>query len=234
MLIKLVPGNSAGTVTTFYLSSVGNYHDETHFEFLGSSSGQPYIMHTNIFLQGKANMEQEFNFWFDPTVDFHNYTIHWNPNAVVCYVDSIPIMVFRNYRSEGIGGGLVKIDWTCVPTPTPANWWTSNVYKKLSSNQQVFQIKFAKIGVGNPYGSYFTDIYWWINWEMWLKHISDQNRVRRTFKVHGGKGEKKHRQIHLGGSAQQVALAKQRVDEYIYTQMMQETSGQQSMVDESE
>ncbi|CAH1446065.1 unnamed protein product [Lactuca virosa] len=32
----------------------------------------------------------------------------------------------------------------------------------------------------------------------------------------------------------QVALAKQRVDEYIYTQMMRETGGQQSMVDESE
>ncbi|CAI9261784.1 unnamed protein product [Lactuca saligna] len=184
MLIKLVPGNSAGTVTAFYLSSTGNYHDEIDFEFLGNSSGQPYTMHTNIFTQGKANREQEFTFWFDPTADFHNYTIHWNPNAVVWYVDSIPIRVFRNYRSEGIGfpdqqgmkvysslwngdnwatrGGLVKIDWTCAPFmasfrnfsaracmwkgplsiiqctyPTPANWWTSNVYKQLSSDQQV-------------------------------------------------------------------------------------------------
>ncbi|KAL7600974.1 hypothetical protein Lser_V15G22216 [Lactuca serriola] len=33
---------------------------------------------------------------------------------------------------------------------------------------------------------------------------------------------------------EQADLAKQRVDEYIYTQMMQETGGQQSMVDESE
>ncbi|KAK9073805.1 hypothetical protein SSX86_006399 [Deinandra increscens subsp. villosa] len=53
-----------------------------------------------------------------------------------------------------------------------------------------------------------------------------------TIKVHGGKGENKHRQIHLGGNAQQVALAKQRVDEYIYTQMMQQTGGQHSMLND--
>ncbi|XP_059434608.1 uncharacterized protein LOC132167616 [Corylus avellana] len=55
-----------------------------------------------------------------------------------------------------------------------------------------------------------------------------RNESGAMIKVYGGKGEQKHRQIQFGGSAQQVALAKQRVDEYIYSQLIQQASAQQS------
>ncbi|KAK4487125.1 hypothetical protein RD792_006440 [Penstemon davidsonii] len=137
MQLKLVPGNSAGTVTTFFLSSQGVGHDEIDFEFLGNATGEPYTVHTNVYAQGKGNKEQQFQLWFDPTATFHTYSIVWNQQRIIFMVDNIPIRVFNNYESIGIPfpknqpmrvycslwnaddwatqGGRVKTDWTKAP-----------------------------------------------------------------------------------------------------------------------
>ncbi|XP_048503391.1 xyloglucan endotransglucosylase protein 1 isoform X1 [Beta vulgaris subsp. vulgaris] len=139
MQMKLVAGNSAGTVTTLYLQSDPSTgrHDEIDFEFLGNASGHPYTLHTNVFGEGKGSREQQFRLWFDPTNEYHTYSIVWNPRLIMFLVDETPIRVFLNHEKHGVPflkkqpmklysslweaddwatqGGLVKTDWSKAP-----------------------------------------------------------------------------------------------------------------------
>ncbi|KAH9304768.1 hypothetical protein KI387_009172 [Taxus chinensis] len=138
MKIKLIPGDSAGTVTAFYMNSdTDAVRDELDFEFLGNRSGQPYTVQTNVFANGKGYREQRVNLWFDPSADFHTYSILWNHHHIVFSVDDVPVRVFKNNEAKGIPypksqamgiystlweaddwatrGGLEKIDWSKAP-----------------------------------------------------------------------------------------------------------------------
>lgn len=108
--LKLQAGYTAGIVTTFYLSNGQVYpdrHDELDFEFLGTIPGEPYKLHTNIYGNGtgdgnipsRVGREQQFHLWFDPTQDFHNYSILWTPQHIMFLVDSIPIRQFPKQKS---------------------------------------------------------------------------------------------------------------------------------------
>ncbi|KAI5078225.1 hypothetical protein GOP47_0005896 [Adiantum capillus-veneris] len=137
MQIKLVPGNSAGTVTAYYFSSETSNHDEVDFEFLGNVTGEPYILQTNVFSNGVGGREQRIYLWFDPAADFHMYSVLWNEQHVILSVDGIPIRRFANNEAAGVPylrmqamrifsslwdgetwatrGGLDKIDWGQAP-----------------------------------------------------------------------------------------------------------------------
>ncbi|TVU32523.1 hypothetical protein EJB05_24254, partial [Eragrostis curvula] len=119
-----------------YTSSEGRQHDEIDFEFLGNAAGQPYTIHTNMFVAAMGNREVQFKPWFDPTTGFHNYTISWSPCMIVWFVDGVPIRLYKN--SQGVAfpssqqmsgfmsiwastdawatqGGRVRTDWSKAP-----------------------------------------------------------------------------------------------------------------------
>ncbi|KAJ0113745.1 hypothetical protein Patl1_02110 [Pistacia atlantica] len=142
MQIKLVEGDSAGTVTAFYvsvihMSSDGPNHNEFDFEFLGNTTGEPYLIQTNVYVNGVGNREQRMDLWFDPTKDFHTYSVLWNQRQVVFLVDETPVRVHTNLEHKGIPfpkdqpmgvyssiwnaddwatqGGRIKTDWSHAP-----------------------------------------------------------------------------------------------------------------------
>ncbi|KAE8731584.1 UPF0176 [Hibiscus syriacus] len=100
--IKLIEGDSAGTVTAFYMLSEGPNHDELDLEFLGNVSSEPYLVQTNIYVSGTGNREQRHTLWFDPTLDFHTNSFFWNRHCIVFLVDRIPIRVFTNKEENGV------------------------------------------------------------------------------------------------------------------------------------
>ncbi|KAH9290124.1 hypothetical protein KI387_034241 [Taxus chinensis] len=136
MKLKLVAGDSAGVVTTYYMVSKNFLtRDELDFEFLGNTTGEPYVLQTNVYVNGSGNREQRHMLWFDPTADYHTYAILWNNHQIVFFADLVPLRVYRNTGSNSFPneqpmyiestiwnaddwatqGGAVKTDWSKAP-----------------------------------------------------------------------------------------------------------------------
>ncbi|KAM3731602.1 hypothetical protein ACB098_12G176400 [Castanea mollissima] len=179
--MKLPDKDSAGVVTTFYLSSHGNNHDELDFEFLGNREGKPYTLQTNVFANGLGNREQRILLWFDPTTDFHTYKILWNEHQIVFYVDNVPIRVFKNNKNIGV-------DYPSQPMHIEASLWdgdswaTDGGQTKINWTHAPFNAHFQGFGIAGCPVQNSSDIqqcysskYWW-NLEKYWKLDHRQQR----------------------------------------------------------
>ncbi|XWS44473.1 hypothetical protein CRYUN_Cryun15aG0047800 [Craigia yunnanensis] len=121
MQIKLVANNSAGTVTTYYLSSEGPDHDEIDFEFLGNLSGDPYILHTYSIVWNRQriimiNYKFSYNIFAIPISD--SWLITFMESIGVPFPSNQPMRIYSslwNADDWATRGGLVKTDWTQAP-----------------------------------------------------------------------------------------------------------------------
>jgi xyloglucan:xyloglucosyl transferase len=78
-------------------SGDGDGRDEIDMEFMGNSSGQPVVLNTNVWASGDGKKEHQFDLWFDPSADYHTYTIIWNPTNILFKVDDLFVRSFKRY-----------------------------------------------------------------------------------------------------------------------------------------
>ncbi|XP_057507496.1 probable xyloglucan endotransglucosylase/hydrolase protein 32 [Actinidia eriantha] len=151
--IKLHPGYTAGVITSFYLSNNEDYpgnHDEIDIEFLGTTLDKPYVLQTNIFIKGSGDgniigREVQFHLWFDPTQDFHNYAVLWNPTEIIFFVDDIPI---RRYPRQSDTTFPVRPMWVYGSIWDASSWATEEGKYKADYRYQPFIGRYRTFKLG--------------------------------------------------------------------------------------
>ncbi|WOL11612.1 putative xyloglucan endotransglucosylase/hydrolase protein 28 [Canna indica] len=147
--IKLPSDYAAGVVVAFYMSNGDAFektHDELDFEFLGNIRGKEWRVQTNIYGNGSTSIgrEERYGFWFDPTEDFHQYSILWSHNRIIFYIDSIPIREFA--RTQAMGGQFPSKPMNLYATIWDgSNWATSGGRYKVNYKYAPYVAEFADL-----------------------------------------------------------------------------------------
>ncbi|KAG2707610.1 hypothetical protein I3843_05G142700 [Carya illinoinensis] len=127
--IKLPADYTAGVVVAFYMSNGDMFeknHDEIDFEFLGNIRGKNWRIQTNVYGNGSTSIgrEERYSLWFDPSDNFHQYSILWTDSQIIFYVDNVPIREFK--RTESMGGDFPSKPMTLYATIWDGSDWATN------------------------------------------------------------------------------------------------------------
>lgn len=127
--IKLPADYTAGVVVAFYMSNGDIFeknHDELDFEFLGNIRGKNWRIQTNVYGNGSTSVgrEERYGLWFDPSEDFHQYSILWTETHIIFYVDNVPIREIR--RTEAMGGDFPSKPMSLYATIWDGSEWATN------------------------------------------------------------------------------------------------------------
>ncbi|KAF8412603.1 hypothetical protein HHK36_000572 [Tetracentron sinense] len=147
--IKLPSDYTAGIVVAFYTSNGDIFeksHDELDFEFLGNIHGKEWRFQTNVYGNGSTSRgrEERYHLWFDPTRDFHRYSILWTADNIIFYIDEVPIR--EVVRSEAMGGDYPSKPMSLYATIWDAsNWATSGGKYKVNYKYAPFISEFSDL-----------------------------------------------------------------------------------------
>ncbi|KAG6469781.1 hypothetical protein ZIOFF_070712 [Zingiber officinale] len=121
-------------------------HDELDFEFLGNIQGKEWRVQTNVYGNGSTDRGREERYYlpFDPTADFHNYSILWTAQNTIFYIDDVPIREVR--RSAAMRG-----DYPSKPMSLYATIWDASSWATSGGRYKV-NYKYA------PFVSQFSDL----------------------------------------------------------------------------
>ncbi|XP_047341382.1 probable xyloglucan endotransglucosylase/hydrolase protein 27 [Impatiens glandulifera] len=145
--IKLPADYTAGVVVAFYMSNGDMYednHDEIDFEFLGNIRGKNWRVQTNVYGNGSTSTgrEERYGLWFDPSEDYHDYSILWTEKHIVFYVDDIPIREVK--RNEEMGGDFPSKPMSLYATIWDGSSWATNGGKyKVNYKYAPFVARFS-------------------------------------------------------------------------------------------
>nr|XP_010906322.1 probable xyloglucan endotransglucosylase/hydrolase protein 28 [Elaeis guineensis] len=147
--IKLPSDYAAGVVVAFYMSNGDVFektHDELDFEFLGNIRGREWRVQTNVYGNGSTAIgrEERYDLWFDPTEDFHQYSILWSHDRIIFYIDNIPIREI--VRTESMGGQFPSKPMSLYATIWDgSNWATSGGRYKVNYKYAPYIAEFADL-----------------------------------------------------------------------------------------
>lgn len=147
--IKLPSDYTAGVVVAFYTSNGDVFektHDELDFEFLGNIRGKPWRFQTNVYGNGSTSRgrEERYYLWFDPSEEFHRYSILWTSKNIIFYVDEVPIR--EVVRSDAMGDDYPSKPMSLYATIWDAsNWATSGGKYKVNYKYAPFVSEYSDL-----------------------------------------------------------------------------------------
>ncbi|OAY24426.1 probable xyloglucan endotransglucosylase/hydrolase protein 30 [Manihot esculenta] len=140
--IKLPAYYTAGICVAFYTSNADAFektHDELDFEFLGNIGGKPWRFQTNLYGNGSTSRgrEERYRLWFDPSKEFHRYSILWTETHVIFFIDDVPIR--EVVRNDAMGSEYPSKPMSLYATIWDAsNWATSGGKYKVNYKYSPF------------------------------------------------------------------------------------------------